>query len=287
MSLDVATRAAATADLGAGGIGRIIATGASAVLLAVLAVAALAPTLLTGVDPSGTDYTSILQPPSVAHPLGTDQLGRDLLARLVFGTRSSLAIGLGATVIGLVLGGLIAVTALLGPRIIDATLMRLTDVGLAFPEILLALLVIAVLGPGPVNAAVAIGIGSAPGYARLLRAQARVVQTSLFVEAARGLAVHPLRIAVRHVIPNAVGPVIVLATISAGTNIILAAGLSFLGFGTPPPGAEWGLILAEGRNVIAQAWWLTFFPGVLITGVVIAVTVVGRALEARLGGGRS
>ncbi|MHC9043196.1 ABC transporter permease [Microbacterium saperdae] len=284
MSLDVTAGAAASADLGIGRIGRMLATTASALLLIVLAAAAVAPHLLTDADPASTDYASILQSPSSAHPLGTDQLGRDLYTRLVFGARSSLAIGLGATLIGLALGGVIAVAALLGPRFIDATLMRLTDVGMAFPEILLALIVIAVLGPGPINAAVAIGIGSAPGYARLLRAQARVVQSSLFVEAARGLGVHPLVIAGRHIIPNAMGPVIVLATISAGTNIILAAGLSFLGFGTPPPGAEWGLMLAEGRNVLAQAWWLTLFPGALITAVVVSVTVIGRALESRLGG---
>lgn len=287
MSVDVASRAAAGADLGAGHAGRLIAITASAFFLAVLTVAAVAPQLLTSLDPAAIDYASILRAPSAEHPLGTDQLGRDLYTRLIFGAQSSLAIGLGATVIGLVLGGVIAIAALLGPRIIDATLMRLTDVGLAFPEILLALVVIAVLGPGPLNAAAAIGIGSAPGYARLLRAQARVVQTSLFVESARGLGVHPLVIATRHVIPNALGPVLVLATISAGTNIILAAGLSFLGFGAAPPDAEWGLTLAEGRNVIAQAWWLTLFPGAVITTVVIAVTVVGRALESKLGGVRS
>ncbi|WP_395242545.1 ABC transporter permease [Agromyces sp. MMS24-K17] len=261
-----------------------IGTVTAVAVLGVFLVAAVAPGVFTPVDPARTDLAAVLRPPSATHVLGTDELGRDLLARLVHGTGPSLAIGVGATIVGLLLGLVVAGAALLGPRWLDDLLMRVTDVGLAFPEILLALLVIAVLGPGPVNAAVAIGVGSAPGFARLLRARARVVQTSLFVEAATGFGVRPVVATLRHVVPNAVGPVVVLATISAGTNIIIAAGLSFLGFGAAPPAAEWGLTLAQGRNVIGAAWWVALFPGLAITVVVLAVTAVGRALERRLGG---
>ncbi|WP_394552672.1 ABC transporter permease [Agromyces sp. MMS24-JH15] len=212
-----------------------IGTAAAILVLATAAAAAVAPGVFTATDPARTDISAVLRPPSPGHPLGTDELGRDLFARLVHGTGPSLAIGIGATVVGLALGLVIAGAALLGPRLLDDLLMRVTDIGLAFPEILLALLVIAVLGPGPANAAIAIGVGSAPGFARLLRSRARVVQTALYVEAAKGFGVRPIVATVRHVVPNAVGPVVVLATISAGTNIIIAAGLSFLGFGAAPP----------------------------------------------------
>ncbi|MFF0452901.1 ABC transporter permease [Nocardia africana] len=259
-------------------------TAVAVLMLAVFITAALWPTLLTGTDPVATDYTSTLQPPSGTHPLGTDQLGRDLYSRLVHGTRPSLFIGLGSTTVGVALGALIGLLAGVGPRLVDTTVMRLTDIGLAFPEILLALLVLAVLGPGTVNVALAIGIGSAPGYARLIRAQSRTVHTSNYVRSAIGFGLRPLTIFTRHVLPNAFGPALVLATISAGTNIIIAAGLSFLGFGAHPPDPEWGLALAEGRNFVQHAWWIALFPGIAITVVVISVTVVGKSLEAHLAG---
>ncbi|MCB8913387.1 ABC transporter permease [Rhodococcus rhodochrous] len=256
----------------------------AAVVLTVFAVAALWPGLLAAADPVATDYNAILQPPSAEHLLGTDQLGRDLYSRLIHGTRPSLVIGLGSTLVGLMLGAVIGLLAGVGPRIVETTLMRLTDIGLAFPEILLALLVLAVLGPGTINVLLAIGIGSAPGYARLIRAQARTVYTSLYVRSAVGFGLHPIVVFFRHVLPNAFGPVLVLATISAGTNIIIAAGLSFLGFGAAPPTPEWGLALAEGRNFVQHAWWIALAPGVAITVVVIALTVVGKHLESQLAG---
>lgn len=257
----------------------------AALVLGVFFVAALWPSLLTAADPAATDYTATLQAPSAAHLLGTDQLGRDLYSRLIHGTRPSLLIGLGSTVVGVLLGSVIGLLAGIGPRIIDTLLMRLTDIGLAFPEILLALLVLAVLGPGTVNVLLAIGIGSAPGYARLIRAQAHTIHASNYVRSAVGFGIAPVVILTRHVLPNAFGPVLILATISAGTNIIIAAGLSFLGFGARPPDPEWGLALAEGRNFVQHAWWIALFPGIAITLIVIAVTILGKTLEAR-GAGR-
>ncbi|MGC0362336.1 peptide/nickel transport system permease protein [Rhodococcus sp. 27YEA15] len=259
----------------------VLPAAVASIALGLVVLAALWPALFAPMDPDKTDYAATLQAPSADHLIGTDQLGRDLLSRLVYGTRSSVSIGFGSTSIGVALGCLVGLVAVAGPRILDTVVMRVNDIGLAFPEILLALLVLAVLGPGTVNVMLAIGIGSAPSYARLIRSRAQLIQTSLYVRSAVGFGVSRGRILFRHVLPNAFGPVLILATISAGTNIIVAAGLSFLGFGAGPPNPEWGLTLAEGRNFLGQAWWIGLFPGIAITTVVIAVTVLGRALESR------
>lgn len=253
---------------------------ASLILLVVLLAAAF-PGLFAPADPTATDYTVVLRPPSADHPFGTDQLGRDVYTRVVHGTRTSVVIGFGSTGLALAVGAAVGLVAAFGWRGVDFTVMRIVDIGLAFPSVLLSLLVLAVLGPGALNVLVAIAISSIPGYARLIRTEAQRVRAANYVRSAIGLGVRPARILRTHILPNALGPALVLATISAGTNIIVAAGLSFLGFGAAAPAPEWGQILADGRSVLAGAWWMSAFPGAAITLVVIAITVLGNAFERR------
>ena len=256
----------------------------AAFVLAVLLLAAAAPGWLTSFAPDGVDPINTLAAPSGAHWLGTDQVGRDVFARLVYGARASLEIGIGATVLGVLAGSALGLVAGLAGPIGDGVLMRVIDVLLAFPPLLLALLIIALAGPSTFNATVAIAVAAAPGYARLLRGQALVVRRSGYVEAAVGLGVAWPRVVVRHVLPNSLGPLLVLATIGIGETILAGASLSFLGLGPRPPAAEWGLMLSDGRDYLADAWWIAVCPGVAITSAVIAITVVGRDLQSRFRG---
>ncbi|WP_246268261.1 ABC transporter permease [Nonomuraea typhae] len=248
------------------------------------AVAAAVPQLLTGASPIAIDPAGALLPPSPAHWFGTDQLGRDLFTRVVHGSRPSLLIGAGATAVAVVAGGVLGLAAALGGRVADQAVMRLADVLMALPQLLVALVVLAVLGGGTANLVLAIAIAFAPGYARIVRAEALVVRGSGYVEAARGLGLRRPVLVVRHILPNAAGPLLVLATVGFGTALIAGSGLGFLGFGTQPPAPEWGAMLAEGRDFLESAWWLGVFPGAAITVTVIAVNVLGRAARARFAG---
>lgn len=254
---------------------------AAGAVLAVLVLAALRPTLFTSVDPLVTDPLHAFQRPGAAHWLGTDELGRDEYARVVHGARASLTMGVGATAVAVVLGGLLGLTAGLASGRVDRAASRLLDVLFAFPEMLVALVVVTVLGAGGVNVLVAIGIGAVPGYARVLRGQVLLARRSGYAEAAVGLGLRPAVVAWRHVLPNAVGPVLVLATMGVGTAITFGAGLSFLGLGVQPPAPEWGLMLSESRDTLARAPWLGLFPGLALTATVVCTTVVGRHLQHR------
>ncbi|MGW0804000.1 ABC transporter permease [Nonomuraea sp. NPDC002799] len=253
----------------------------AAAVLVVLVLAALAPDLFSAQDPLAVDSAQTLRPPSGAHPLGTDENGRDVLARIVHGTRTSLLLGFGAITIALIFGGLLGLAAGLGNRIVENVIMRLSDIGLAFPELLLALVVITVAGGGTSNAVLAIGVAGIPGYARLVRAQTLTIRSSSYVEAAHALGLSRARVVLRHILPNAVKPVLILATIGVGTALVAGSALSFLGLGTPPPEPEWGSMLSTARNFVSRAWWYGVFPGAAITLTVISVTVVGRALRLR------
>lgn len=265
-------------------LGRRVLLVAALAVLAVVAVAALAPQLLTAHDPLQTDVRSALQPPGPAHPFGTDQSGRDVFSRVVHGAARSVGIGLLATAAALAVGLVVGVLSGVAPRLVDAAAMRVTDVLLAFPEFLVALVVVAVLGPGTANVAVAVTIAAVPVYVRLGRVQARALAAAEHVEAARILGIGPVRTFARHVVPGVLGALSVLATIGIGSSILAAAGLSFLGLGPAEPQPEWGLMLAGGRNVLGQAWWISVFPGAAITLTVVAATVVGRLLRARAEG---
>jgi peptide/nickel transport system permease protein len=249
--------------------------------LLVLVVATVAPGLFTAASPLQTDVAHALQAPSLGHPFGTDQAGRDVFSRVLYGSRYSLAIGFGATVIALLAGLVIGALAGVLRRVGDSALSRAIEVVMAFPEFLLALIVIAVIGPGEVSLLVAVAIAVVPAYARVARAQTHVVKRAGYVEAARTLGVSRAITVLRHVVPNTLGPLLVMATMGIGTAITAAAGLSFLGLGPKPPTPEWGLILAGGRNFLASAWWIAVFPGLVITATVIATSTLGRYLQSR------
>jgi peptide/nickel transport system permease protein len=252
--------------------------------LALVAAAAIAPHLLAPADPLATDPANVLAAPGPTHLLGTDESGRDLLSRLIYGAGPALVLGFGATLISLGIGSIVGVVAGLGNRPLDAVLMRLTDVSLAFPELLLALLIISIFGGGTLNALLAIGIAGIPSYARLVRGQTLAVRTSGYVEAARGIGLGRSRVVFGHVLPNAVRPVLVLATIGIGTATLAGAALSFLGLGTSPPTPEWGSMLSVSRNFLERAWWYGIFPGLTVTLLVISTTTIGRTLQRRLEG---
>lgn len=262
-------------------VGRAIALSSAGAVLALIALAAIAPGLLATHDPLVTDVRASLQPPSAAHWFGTDQSGRDVYSRVVFGAGRSVGIGLLATGLALVAGVIAGSLSAVAPRWVDAAAMRIVDVLLAFPEFLVALLVVAVLGPGPVNVAVAVTIAAVPVYVRLARAQTRSLAAAEHVEAARLIGAPAAVVHMRHVLPGVLGAVSVLATIGVGTSILAAAGLSFLGLGPTEPTPEWGLMLSAGRNLLLQAPWVAVFPGAAITATVVSVSVVGRVLRAR------
>ncbi|MFI6316699.1 ABC transporter permease [Nonomuraea sp. NPDC050556] len=258
----------------------------SCVVLVPFVVAAAVPELLSDASPIAIDPVNALLPPGARHWFGTDQLGRDLFTRVVHGARPSLLIGAGATGAAVVAGGLLGLAAALGGRAADQVVMRVADVLMSLPQLLVALVVIAVLGTGTTNLVLAIAIAFVPGYARVVRAEALVVRGSGYVESARGLGLRRPVLIVRHILPNAVGPLLVLATVGFGTALIAGSGLGFLGFGTQPPAPEWGAMLAEGRDFLETAWWLGVFPGAAITVTVIAVNVLGRVARGRFAGGK-
>ncbi|WP_405387072.1 ABC transporter permease [Streptomyces sp. NBC_01102] len=255
-------------------------------VLAVAAVACVSPGLLTHASATDADPMAALLPPGAEHWFGTDQLGRDVYARVIHGARHSLLLGVGATVLGVSVGLLIGLPAALLGRFADQVAMRSMDVMLALPELLLALLVIAVVGPSSVNAALAIAVSSVPGYARLVRGQAQVVRRAEYIRSAVGLGLRRRTVVLRHVLPNTLGPLVVPATLGVGTAIISGSALSFLGLGPKAPAPEWGAMLAQGRDALQSAWWIAVFPGAAITLSVVAVTVVGRQLHLRLEGRR-
>jgi peptide/nickel transport system permease protein len=254
--------------------------------LLLVALAALFPGLLAPHNPLAiTTAPPFLHPfQSAQYLLGTDEDGRDMLSRMIYGARPSLEMGLGATGIGVVGGTTLGLLAGLGGRIAESVIMRLIDVVLSIPDLLLALVVIAILGTGTADALIAVGVASIPAYARMVRAQTHVVRRAAYVEAATSLGIRRFTVIWRHMMPNAVRPVLVLATIGIGTAIGYGASLSFLGLGTRPPAPEWGSMLAEGIQFINNDWLMAFIPGVAITLTVLCVTVVGRDLRRRTEG---
>nr|WP_314418979.1 ABC transporter permease [uncultured Erwinia sp.] len=256
----------------------------SFVFLAVLALAAAFPGWLAPGDPLLADPLNAMQPPSWQHWLGTDQLGRDLLSRVIYGSRYSLLISVAAIGLAVVVGTALGLLAGLARGVVDEVIGRTVDVISAFPDLLLALMLIAFTGPGTTNLIIALGVASVPRFARVVRAQTFLIAQSGYVEQARTFG-QPWHVLVwRHVLPHAIAQVPALATLGLGTAIIGTAGLSFLGMGPQPPTAEWGLMLAEGRNYLRNAWWTGVWPGVAITLTVVAVSVIGRHWQARFEG---
>ncbi|TFD30962.1 ABC transporter permease [Cryobacterium sp. TMT1-62] len=247
-----------------------------------LVTAALFPALVAPGDPLGIDPLSAFQTPSPAHWFGTDESGRDIYTRVSHGTGSSLLIGTLATVIGLGLGLVLGTLAgMLGP-VVDFTVNRFLEVLFAFPGLLLALLFILIFGPGVAAATIAVGLATAPGYARIIRGQLLSVRSSAFVEAATVLGRSPVQILMRHILPNTLAPLFVLGTLGIGQAIVWASALSYLGLGSAPPAAEWGAMLSAGRTYIGSAWWMSFFPGLFIVLTAVSATALGRGIERRV-----
>jgi peptide/nickel transport system permease protein len=252
--------------------------------LLALAIALAVPFWLTGYDPLSGDVTIGLQAPSLVHWFGTDRLGRDVFARVVYGTRYSLLIGIAGMLLSLVVGTLLGLLAGMKNRWLDEVASRLFDMLSAFPNVLLALLVIALIGPGLMNVAVAIGIAGIPKFGRLIRSQTQLVRNADYVRHAVLYGQSRGKVFLRHLLPNVLVAIPIVATIDIGSSIIAVSGLSFLGLGPQPPTPEWGVMLAEGRDVLRVAWWPSVFPGVAITLTVISFTVVGSYLQRRFEG---
>jgi peptide/nickel transport system permease protein len=253
------------------------------VLALLYAITLLAP-FLAPYDPIATGdivRTSYL-PPSAAHWFGTDRLGRDVLSRVLYGARISLSIGFVATAISVVVGTLLGALAGYAGGRTDALIMRFTDVVLAFPRLILLILVVALFTPSITVIIIVLGLTQWPGTTRIVRGDVLSLREREFVQAARALGFGRARIILRHVIPNVMAPIIVTATLGVGNTIILEAGLNFLALGPPPPTPTWGGLVADGKDTLHQAWWVTTFPGLIIVTVVLAFNLVGDGLRDAL-----
>jgi len=251
----------------------------SASAVGVIVVAAALAEALSPYGPNEQDITQRLQAPGLTHLLGTDEVGRDILSRLIFGARISLLVGVIAVGVSCPVGVLVGLVAGYAGRRTDDVLMRITDIQLAVPTILLAIAVVAVLGPGLWNVILTLSVTGWTLYARLTRGEALTIKSRDFVQAARATGAGDVRIMVRHVLPNVLSPVIVVAVFAVANMIILEATLSFLGLGVEPRVVTWGRMLNGGRLYLSTAWWLTAFPGLAIFVTVLAVNLLGDHLR--------
>jgi len=252
------------------------------VVLVALILMALGAPIAAPFDPTVMLSGQAMQPPSALHLFGTDQFGRDILSRVMNGARLSLQLGFISVGIALIFGIVLGLSAGYYGRGVDAVVSMLMDMMLAFPGILLALSIIAIFGPGLVNLMIAVGISSVPAYTRLVRGTVFTVKRQTYVEAAQVVGVGSVRIMARHILPNVLAPVIVLATLGIAQAILIGAALSFLGLGAKPPTPEWGAMLSEGRSFMQTAWWITVFPGLAIVVTVLAINLLGDGLRDAL-----
>jgi peptide/nickel transport system permease protein len=251
------------------------------IVVLLLAVAALAPAIRPH-DPTDMGVGPPLQSPSLAHLFGTDKFGRDLFSRVISGARLTLFIGLFAVAIACSIGSGLGMLAGYFGGAADNVIMRLVDVMFSFPDILIALSVVALLGPSLRNAVIAVGISAIPWYARLVRGTVLVERQKQYFEAAKSLGASDARLVVRHIVPNALPPILVLATLGFSTAVLSAAALSFLGLGAQPPEPEWGLELALGRDLMRKAPWIMTFPGIAIAITVLGFNLLGDGLREAL-----
>ena len=254
---------------------RIIIYGS---VLAVLVVLSLFAPYFAPYDPIQISMEG-RKSPNVDHIFGTDRLGRDILSRIIYGTKYSLSIGIISVSIGLIFGTTMGVLSAYYGGLVDTIIMRFIDALLAFPGILLALVVIAVLGPGLFNVMLAVGISTVPEYARLARGKVLSVMQLEYIEAIHSIGGSNFRVILKHILPNISAPITILATLQVGNAILVGSGLSFLGMGAQPPTPEWGLMTAEGRNFMSQAWWISTFPGIAILITVISINQFGDGLR--------
>ena len=254
---------------------RIIIYGS---VLAVLVVLSLFAPYFAPYDPIQISMEG-RKSPNLDHIFGTDRLGRDILSRIIYGTKYSLSIGLMSVSIGLIFGTTMGVLSAYYGGLVDTIIMRFIDALLAFPGILLALVVIAVLGPGLFNVMLAVGISTVPEYARLARGKVLSVMQLEYIEAIHSIGGSNIRVILKHILPNISAPITILATLQVGNAILVGSGLSFLGMGAQPPTPEWGLMTAEGRSFMSQAWWISTFPGIAILITVISINQFGDGLR--------
>ena len=258
-----------------------VALIAGGIILLIILAAVFAP-FVAPFEPATPDYENILEGPSALHWLGTDAYGRDVLSRIIWGGRVSLTVGLLSVALGAVAGVIIGLVSGFFGGWIDGVLMRLMDVLLAFPGIILAIGVVALLGPGIDNVIYAIAVFSVPVFSRLVRGNTLALKQTLYVQAARSIGVKAPLLMLRHILPGAMPGVIVYASLRLGTSILTAASLSFIGLGARPPSAEWGAMLADGRSFLGVADHLTLFPGLAIFVIVLAFNLLGDGLRDAL-----
>jgi glutathione transport system permease protein len=258
-----------------------VALAAGVVILLLIVAAALAP-WLAPFDPSTPDYENVLAGPSLLHVCGTDTFGRDILSRILWGGRISLTVGFISVALGGLVGVALGLISGFFGGVLDSIIMRVMDVLLAFPGILLAIGVIALLGPGIANVIYAIAVFSVPVFARLVRGSALALKQTLYVQAARSIGVRAPLLMLRHILPGTLPSVIVYVSLRVGTSILTAASLSFIGLGAPPPSPEWGTMLAEGRSYLGVADQITVFPGLAIFITVLAFNLLGDGLRDAL-----
>lgn len=262
------------------GLRAITPLQAVAGLIVLLAIAwALFPGVFTGQDPLLGTVSQRLQAPSAAHWFGTDHLGRDVLARVIYGSARSLGVTTLAVLVAGAVGTLLGLVAGYAGRAVETVIMRLVDVLQAIPSLLLSLAIVTALGTGTVPITVAVAVAAIPSFARITRGEVLRWRGSQFVQAARLDGIGPAGVLTTHVLPHAAGPVLALGALEFGNAILNVSALSFLGFGAPPPQPEWGLLVAEGRDYLSSAWWMTTLPGLVIAVVVLAVNIVARSLN--------
>lgn len=251
-------------------------------IITFIIVCALVPQWIAPYSPVEMVADRILQAPNMINWLGTDYFGRDIFSLVVYGARDSLLIGFSSVLIGVLAGVLLGTLAGYKGGILDTIIMRLIDILMTIPGVLLALAIAAALGPGLINIIIAISVSAIPGYARVIRGQMVSLRSRGYVEASRSLGASGLRIVWKHILPNAISPILVMATLGLGTAILTGAGLSFLGLGVIHEIPDWGALLSQGRGYLTVAWWICTFPGLAITVFVLAINIIGDDLRDRL-----
>ncbi|MGD7732984.1 ABC transporter permease [Propionibacteriaceae bacterium G57] len=255
-----------------------VITWVAAVWIAIVVIAALVPGLIAPGDQTQLHPERVLQAPGDTL-LGTDQYGRSVLTLLIHGARTAVLIGLGATALALVIGTTIGLLAGYAGGWVDMVIGRLVDILMSFPGVLMALVIAAALGPTTRNLVLAVGIAAIPQFARVMRSQTMTVRDRLYVEAARASGFSRTRIILRHILPNAIAPIVVLGTLTIGVAIVLAASLSYLGLGEVRDIPDWGQLLAQGQPYLGSAWWISTFSGLAVTITVICLSILGDALS--------
>jgi peptide/nickel transport system permease protein len=242
-------------------------------------VSAIFPGWFSSGQPYATYPTDVMQSPSLHHLFGTDNIGRDLWTRVLYGSALTIKATLLAIAIGLVAGLSFGIVSGFYGGWVDALIMRIVDTLLAIPALLFALAIITSVGYGTIPVALAVGLGVIPGFARTTRAEVLRVKTQPFIEAARASGSSWLRVLLRHILPNSWGPVAVLAVLDAGVVIIAIASLSFLGFGAPPPASEWGTLISDGRDYLVTSWWLSLLPGLFVALLVLSLNHISKTFQ--------